>query len=224
MPNITHHITDTALFRSEETFDTIGRYLSRLPKDAKESPYAILSAPCSTGLEPVSLAVLAEELGFQNYRIVGIDIEPATIKRGREFFGANWFPSNPKHYQTNTGRRAYFFDKYFFDNGQGKELKDPSLLERIELKVGDLTVPFDKGGIYDLAVSSTFFIHLDFHKDGPIVDKLLRNFSHALKADGAFCWDPSLDDWTNKGATREYLKRNGFRGGIGLHRRSGGTH
>lgn len=100
-------VSETWFFRHRASFD----FLTSLLKQEKKTPYRILSAPCSSGEEPYSLAMALLDAGFSTteFAIDALDVSETVLAKARQGeFKKRAFRSKESKYR----------DKYFqvFDN------------------------------------------------------------------------------------------------------------
>ncbi len=113
-------VNETYFFRENHQFETlIQLILKEIVAQSKNRTIRILSAPCSTGEEPYSIAMhLLEErriLQQKDIEIVGIDIDSTCIARAKEAtYSRRSLRSTPEN----------IAQKYFNIQGQDYKLKD----------------------------------------------------------------------------------------------------
>jgi chemotaxis protein methyltransferase WspC len=100
-------VPETWFFRDAEPFAFLARHVREvwLPHHSGEV-LRVLSAPCSTGEEPYSIAIALLEAGLprERFRIVAADVSRARL----EFARAAVFPKNSFRERTDHLRRDYF--------------------------------------------------------------------------------------------------------------------
>jgi len=92
---------ETYFFREPQHFELLQKILSTIctgDRDFQKDPLRILSAGCSTGEEPYSIAIelldLAHRFPGFNFEVVGIDISQSALNQARQaIYGGNSFRS-----------------------------------------------------------------------------------------------------------------------------------
>ena len=103
---------ETYFFREPQHFEILKKISSRICRERsslREAPVRILSAGCSTGEEPYSIAIelldLAQHLPGLDFEVFGVDISPSALDLARRaIFGSNSF----RHPAAVTRRSAWF--------------------------------------------------------------------------------------------------------------------
>jgi len=127
------HVTN--FFRDKEMWlvfkDEVIPTLARLKQEKKLSRVTVWSAGCSSGEEPLSIAICFLEAGIQRLtvNIVATDIDPATVERAKnaEYEEQQFREADPK-----------LKDRYFSDAGDGLFKANPELLRMIQYKAADI--------------------------------------------------------------------------------------
>jgi chemotaxis protein methyltransferase WspC len=153
-------IRETWFYRGRRTFEYLANHLARL---AGVRVVRILSAPCSTGEEPYSLAIALAEAGVpaSQYEIHAIDLSRAAIiaaNRGvyREFS----FRELPRELKL----------KYFRECEGGWEL-DPTIRGRVRFVQGNVLDP--GSGVFDVILCRNMLIYFTPAARRQAVDNLL---------------------------------------------------
>ena len=110
---------ETYFFREPQHFEILKKILSAVcgtSRDFREDPVRILSAGCSTGEEPYSIAIelldLTRRFPGLDFEVVGVDISQSALGLARQaIFGGNSFRfpaavARQKHRTPETGLRA----------------------------------------------------------------------------------------------------------------------
>jgi chemotaxis protein methyltransferase CheR len=152
-------VNETYFFRENYQFEALIHNIlpeihNRKPKNA---PIRILSAPCSTGEEPYSIALhLLEDDTIVNERdieIVGIDIDSKVIEKANQ----GLYSERSVHTLSNKIKETYFIKK-------GREYEiDEDLRDAIDFSVSNV---FDKEevrklGKFDVIFSRNMLIYFD---------------------------------------------------------------
>lgn len=151
---------ETVLFRFSEgewsalVHRLLPRFAARAAADGGDrggeaAACRILSAPCSHGEEPFSLAAACLQLGIP-FRIDALDIQPACIEEAR------------------TGRLTMGFPAAYLES---PAVVGPAVRERIDFRVGDLLDPLPGNDDWDLVVCRNF---LGYFQEKIAVDTAAR--------------------------------------------------
>lgn len=186
-------------FREVEQFLDLARY-------AHESgrPLRLLSAPCSTGEEPYSMAIALLDSGFSNFTIDAVDISSEAIEYAeRGIYPPSAF-SEPNVPESWLGT-------YFEPNGRGFEVS-VDVRARVNFHQANLLEAGAANGAYDAIFCRHLLLHLDDEQDkvrlcaviamqlaeagvvfpgtAEMLDFLLAGFEEARDFKGAACWRP----------------------------------
>jgi chemotaxis protein methyltransferase CheR len=89
-------VGETYFFRNGDHFRALVEHAlpERLRQSAAHRPVRVLSAGCSSGEEPYTIAILLREhfanLGASDVSIVGVDVNPAAIAKARRAHYSSW--------------------------------------------------------------------------------------------------------------------------------------
>jgi chemotaxis protein methyltransferase WspC len=111
-------VPETSFFRDKGPFTFLGQYVRNewMPKRGAR-PLRILSAPCSSGEEPYSIAMVLQEAGLKagDYKIDALDISRTLLgKAERAVYGPHSFRGVPEPLR----------DRYFVPMGRESVLRD----------------------------------------------------------------------------------------------------
>lgn len=145
-------IPETWFFRDEKPFYAVQRFASAGKKD---KIFRLLSAPCSTGEEPYSLAISMLQAGVPeaNFQVVGMDISERAIKKAiAATYSENSFRNN------DLGFRARYFKKT--ETGY---VLDEQIRRNVIFKQGNLLnqVFMEYLGKFDIIFCRNLLIYLD---------------------------------------------------------------
>ncbi len=121
-------VQETRFFRHRPSFDVLAAYLrERLAQGPLQQPLALWSVGCSSGEEPYSLAIAAEEVlrdsaqaGY--YGVTGTDISLSALSKARAgLYGARRLEQ----------LEVDFCERYFEAQADGRYRVIPSLAERV---------------------------------------------------------------------------------------------
>jgi chemotaxis protein methyltransferase WspC len=161
-------VPETWFFRDKQPFEYLKSYVSsrKLTK-----PIKLLSAPCSSGEEPYSIAISLLESGLspRNFTIEAIDISHRAIgKASKGIYGKNSF------------RGDFNYQKYFEPVKQGYQLL-PEVCNMVIFKQGNiLNVNNFPEAHYDVIFCRNLLIYLD----RVVAKKLIEKITNSLKLGG----------------------------------------
>ncbi|PKN29274.1 MAG: hypothetical protein CVU64_09115 [Deltaproteobacteria bacterium HGW-Deltaproteobacteria-21] len=168
-------VPETWFFRDGETFNYLSIYLEeRGFPGSEKKPLRILSAPCSTGQEPYSIAMTLLEMGYspERFRIDAVDISAKSIHIARKgLYGRGSFRQKGKD------RHQHFFSK-----GEDGLRIDPKVSGLVHFYRDNLAVPFAlrKHERYDIVFCRNLLIYLTENGRRAV----LANIDRLLVADG----------------------------------------
>ncbi|THB70597.1 MAG: methyltransferase [Desulfovibrio sp.] len=165
-------VCETWFFRDSEPFI----HLMRFARDTwpKDRVFRVLSAPCSSGEEPYSIAMALLEAGLpaQDFAIDAVDISERALNKAE--LGV---------YTKNSFRREQldFRDKYFSSQGKGFKVRD-HVKSLVSFQPGNLALDFfeSSAGPYDVVFCRNFLIYLD--KDAK--NRVAKELHRLLRPDG----------------------------------------
>lgn len=165
-------VGETYFFRNENHFKALQEYM--LPSLLRENhQLEILSAACSTGEEPYSLAMLLKEhFPHANWRIIGFDINQASLRQAKlGLFGKRSLRAIPMEYQ----------QKYFSPCGNHFQLRE-DILKSVTFMQGNLNEDalFKQLPPIDLLVCRNVLIYFT----QKVIQTILRHFHRVLKPHG----------------------------------------
>jgi chemotaxis methyl-accepting protein methylase len=169
---VTIHVT--GFFRDDTPFRFLEKYLlpriDREKRGSNDKKIRILSAPCSTGEEPYSLAIIADYLITEGnisspVEIVACDIEPGAIATAKEGI-------YPEEALKNISRVAVIRNfKHLKDNNY--QVK-PSIKSYVKFLVYDLLKPAPAAfGTFDLISCRNFLIYIARENQQTIIQNLI---------------------------------------------------
>ncbi|KVN26703.1 methyltransferase [Burkholderia stagnalis] len=165
-------VPETWFFRDREAFVALARLAdARLVREPARV-LRVLSAPCSTGEEPysIAMALLDAGIGPARFSIDAIDISARAIERaGEGVYGRNSFRGHPLEFR----------DRHFSETAGGWRL-DPRVREPVRFVRASLfDLPLDTGARYDFIFCRNVLIY--FNRDAQ--DQSIRLLDQQL-ADG----------------------------------------
>ncbi len=126
----------------------------------------VLSAGCSSGEEPLSLAILAREHHLE-LSIRAVELNPAVIERAQRGRFSSWSLR-----ETSEDRQRRWF------TGDGRELQiDPSLLAEVQFLEGNLNdprAPFWGSGLYDAIFCRNVLMYFAPERAAAVVARFAR--------------------------------------------------
>jgi chemotaxis protein methyltransferase CheR len=168
---ITTH--ETLFFRDKTPFKSFKDVI--LPDFLKQGALSlnIMSAACSTGQEPVSLAIqlseIIESMSLQmSFKIFGVDISEAVIQVAQNGLYSQ--------YEVQRGMPAKFLPKYFEQVETSWRVK-PELKNKLHYSVENLLAPMPKMIKYDLVLCRNVTIYMD----PPKVRKIYEHLHSVMK-------------------------------------------
>jgi len=179
-------VAETWFFRGGRAlFDSLAEWISARSKSSRhDTPARILSAPCSTGEEPFSLAIALNEhpVRANAYCIEGVDLSEAHLSCARAGrFGSFSFR------ETGPDIRITHFQQ----SGDRWDLR-PAIRDRVLFRIGNATDPNFLGGEtpFDLILCRNLFIYLT----ADARRQALANLDRLLAADGRLVLSPAEAD------------------------------
>lgn len=167
-------INVTRFFRNRETFEYL---LNVTFKDVvrKNETLRILSAGCSTGEEPYTLAIMLNGIKRRsefNYEIVGIDVDSEAVEKAK---------SGVYTEHSFTEVNSEEIEKYFIKSGSSFVLRD-DYKRNVEFKIMDIkeSEKLLLLGKFDMIVCRNILIY--FSKD--FQESILSDFHRILKTNG----------------------------------------
>lgn len=150
-------VPTTEFFRNPEVFETLGKVIGE--NFSRRQTLRVMSAPCSTGEEPVSLFILLNELEYE-CRIIAVD---RSLKALKKMMLGSW--SLKKVEKVDKELR----ERYFRVVGNRAELRvHPA--GRICPVCGDLTRGFPGRG-FDLILMRNLLIYLTASAQARLIEK-----------------------------------------------------
>ncbi|NWF65934.1 MAG: protein-glutamate O-methyltransferase CheR [Campylobacterales bacterium] len=152
-------VNETYFFRENHQFEIMVKYLMPIidKEKRKGEPIRILSAPCSTGEEPYSIAIYLLEddtiINNRDIEIVGIDIDSVVIEKAKKgLYTDRSLHAVPKDIQTK------YFKKTMGYNELSRDLRDAIVFLKSNV--------FDKDnmrelGKFDIIFSRNMLIYFD---------------------------------------------------------------
>ena len=168
-------VPETWFFRDHEAFGALGKVVLEewLPAHS-EGTLRLLSAPCSTGEEPYSMAMALFDAGLagSRFHIDAVDISARALAQARRaFYGRNSF----------RGRNLRFRDRYFQPGPQGHHLAEAVRqqvhLRRANLLDGDTQPDRQR---YDIIFCRNLLIYFD----RPTRDRVIQALGRRLTDQG----------------------------------------
>jgi chemotaxis protein methyltransferase WspC len=171
-------VPETWLFRGGPLFAFLAGHVREATASRPPGkPFRILSAPCSTGEEPYSLAIALVEAGVprERWTLEAIDVSARNLERARQArYGEAAFRETP----------AALRARYFRSVAGGGEL-EPSLCDLVAFRRANLLDPglLAGQGPFDLVFCRNLLIYLDTAAR----TQVLANLDRLLAPDGLLC-------------------------------------
>ncbi|MBN1500050.1 MAG: protein-glutamate O-methyltransferase CheR [Spirochaetes bacterium] len=162
---------ETFFFREEKHF----KFLKKLANsDRYNKNFRIWSAACSTGEEVYSIAMILEEAGVMNWKIVGSDINETVIQTAiKGVYPIERSDNIPEN----------FLKKYCYkgiNSNKGKFRIDSKLKSKIEFFKINLSHQIPEIGVFDLIFLRNVMIYFDTKSKEKVLDSII----HKLKDGG----------------------------------------
>ncbi len=152
-------INYTYFFRNYNIFKNFENYI-KFYVSYTNRPLRIWSAPCATGDEPYTIAMILEQMkknnkNFPDFEIVASDIDPAALKVAKEgIYGEYPVHETPENYL-----KSYFSIQ---DTELGpKFILSKEIKDKVELIQEDIIKGHQKKGKYDFIFCRNFFIYIN---------------------------------------------------------------
>jgi chemotaxis protein methyltransferase WspC len=148
-------VPETWFFRDAEPFAFLARHVREVWQESHpEESLRALSAPCSTGEEPYSIAIALLEAGLaaDRFRIDAVDVSRARIETARAaLFGRNSFREKTDHLRFG----------YFIPEGERRRLRS-DVAGRVDFRTANLRSPSFLVGEapYDVVFCRNLLIYL----------------------------------------------------------------
>jgi chemotaxis protein methyltransferase WspC len=158
-------VPETWFFRDREPF-TLLQEFARIRKRTPEDFFAALSAPCSTGEEPYSMAMALLDAGLdpEDFRIDAMDISRDSLEQARQgVFGKNSF----------RGGLPFNAERYFTETPDGRVVQ-PRVRDTVRFIHMNLVQPepFCSRQAYDAVFCRNFLIYLQSDAKQRVIELL----------------------------------------------------
>lgn len=140
---------ESSFFRDGAAFNLVSDLLAHVGGTCDGRPLRLWSAGCSTGQEPLSLAMLVAEAGL-GAEIMATDVSPAAIVRARS--------GRFSQFEIQRGLSVHRMMRWFDGHG-GDWVANDGLLARIRFRVANLLDPVPTGG-FDLILCRNLLFYL----------------------------------------------------------------
>jgi chemotaxis protein methyltransferase CheR len=172
------HLTnnETYFFRETKQLEVFAEKVLPAARDKRKGTVRILSAGCSTGEEPYTLSILAQEkLGLLpgvKLEIIGADVDDKVLEKARaaQYFKNSFRATDP-----------LMIHRYFQNQGEAKVVRE-SVRKPVQFVWGNLV---DEGSLRALGKFDIIFCRnvLIYFQDETI-RRVIENLSHLLEDDG----------------------------------------
>lgn len=173
-------VPETWFFRDREAFATVARLAVQRVAASPSRVVRVLSAPCSTGEEPYSVAMALLDAGLEpdDFAIDAIDLSARAIEHARVgSYGRNAFRG------TSTEFRA----RYFTPVADGW-LLDERVRACVQFRQANLVEPLSDTGIrYDFVFCRNVLIYFDRE----VQDRVIRSLDACMTEDGMLFVGPA---------------------------------
>lgn len=130
-------VNNTRFFRNKYVFETIRNFL--LQKNMKKEQMdrlKVLSAGCASGQEPVSVALLLNEMDLHDIDVYALDMSRQMIARAQKAIYT--------HYEVQKGLPVAMLLKYFDPQEDGSWRLNANMLSKIHYRIHNLMTLFDE--------------------------------------------------------------------------------
>ncbi|ACS81747.1 CheR family methyltransferase [Maridesulfovibrio salexigens] len=139
-------VPETWFFRDNKPFELLFETVAGCSDE-----FRVLSAPCSTGEEPYSIAMTLMGAGLKNFRVDGVDISERALHKARgAVYGDNSFRSELPIYAQSWFRKCE----------QGRMLA-PEIKDSVNFHAGNIIDGCLPNGRYDVIFCRNLLIYLD---------------------------------------------------------------
>ncbi|PRG20523.1 CheR family methyltransferase [Burkholderia multivorans] len=173
-------VPETWFFRDREAFATVARLAVQRVAASPSRVVRVLSAPCSTGEEPYSVAMALLDAGLEPdaFAIDAIDLSARAIEHARAgSYGRNAF----------RGTTTEFRARYFTPVADGW-LLDERVRACVQFRQANLVEPLSDTGIrYDFVFCRNVLIYFDRE----VQDRVIRSLDACMTEDGMLFVGPA---------------------------------
>ncbi len=168
-------VPETWFFRDIESFNYLTKFASVKLRSNNTLPIKILSAPCSTGEEPYSIAIALKNINYisNQYKIVAVDISEVNIEKAK--IGI-YTKTSLRNLDNN------IIERYFTKNDSKFELSSEIKNSNIEFLNLNLIKEFNK--FDDNEFDVIYFKNLLIYLNDSSRQYILTNLKRVLKEDG----------------------------------------
>ncbi|WP_320173822.1 CheR family methyltransferase [Maridesulfovibrio sp.] len=139
-------VPETWFFRDSKPFELLFETVA-----GRSDDFRVLSAPCSTGEEPYSIAMTLMGAGLKSFRVDGVDISERALLKAREgIYGDNSFRTELPIYA----------QRWFRKCEQGRMLA-PEIRSSVNFHAGNILGGCLPSGRYDVVFCRNLLIYLD---------------------------------------------------------------
>lgn len=190
---------ETFWFRDNKPFVALQKVIFPvMARNKRSKQLQIISAPCSTGQEPYSIAMLLLESGlFANWhvRIIAVDISTMALQQAKEGVYSQL--------EVNRGLPVKYLVKYFTQDNDVWKIK-PEVKRMVTFRKQPLHNNALTSGPFDLIFCRNLLIYFDLETKR----KILSNLERCLASDGLLVLGGSETTW-NISSEFESVKING---------------
>ena len=166
---------ETSFFRDAAVLDTVAEAAQALQAANPERKLRIWSAGCSTGQEPLSLAMLLAEKGMMTGalapEIVATDISPAALSRARA--------GRYSQFEIQRGLPVRRMMQWF-DSIGGDWVAKPELVRRVQFRQHNLTADCAPAGRFDIILCRNVMLYFS----GAVRRQVFDVLSTAVRSGG----------------------------------------
>ena len=130
-------VNNTRFFRNKYVFETIRNFLiQKNMKKEQMDRLKVLSAGCASGQEPVSVALLLNEMDLHDIDVYALDMSRQMIARAQKAIYT--------HYEVQKGLPVAMLLKYFDPQEDGSRRLNANMLSKIHYRIHNLMTLFDE--------------------------------------------------------------------------------
>ncbi|WP_019962282.1 CheR family methyltransferase [Woodsholea maritima] len=162
---------ETFFFRDRTPFDMFQNVIIPAMGPARTSNLRIWSAACSSGQEPYSLAILANEMGRVRPDILATDISPNVLEKAKAGLYSQ--------FEVQRGMAIQRLVKHFDQMGDSWKIK-PMLRQMVRFEVLNLLDDFRHLGKFDVVFCRNVLIYFDVEDKRRVLERI----ANQLQPDG----------------------------------------
>ena len=158
---------ETYFFREHQHFDFLTSLVKKLDKSME---FRVWSAASSIGAEAYSIAmVLDDNLGENQWQIIGSDINTDVIKKAKQgLYNESLVDNIPLDYKTKYCLKGK--EKY-----EGKFIIDQKLKKNVTFYINNLSIQNNNFGLFDIIFLRNVLIYFSLSTRQKVLDNILKH-------------------------------------------------